>query len=374
MGNNNALTYKDQQKALQDPKIAATANQIKHLIVNGRKLSNDEAIALAIFSVKENLDAQAQECWYIPGSGPMPGIKGLRRKAQEQLALEEPGTYNYFHVDYFDITEQYRREHDDPNIGYAFRAVLKDSHTGIKYLEAKTKFKREGLTTEEIVDALGNPPSWEYIGTWSKLEKNVNKDKLYPPIQRAQKRAEAGAIRLRFNLNYMIPEDIGGAGFDSMQISQDSFDEIGAGTGEESGGQQQGEPPYIDPQFDANYKNPEQVRLEILGNVEDIRALGDKGPVSRDNKGAVLSCLQSITEPGDTNMHRHIILKYIFGVSSSKDLDDAQWRGLGKYLEMSKLTTGEWVTLNPVVQQEIRNLLAVACMGEGQEELNSEAK
>lgn len=348
--NDSSLTVAE-AKVIEDPRIREMYDRLKLMITNGRKLSDAQAAALAQFAAQENLDPFNQECWYIDGVGPAIGIKGLRRKAQENLESEDPKNGHYFDVKFIDVTSEYLI--DEPNLGYAFRAVLRDSRTSSKYLAMMAEYKAKGLTKEEIIGVIGNPPTWDGVGFWLKTEKNPNKDRLYRQDERAKKRAEALAIKKRFNLNYDNVVEIINSGNHIETLSDMETSAIIEAPAKSASG----------------LRSPEEVRFEILGNAEDMRAKDIQKPVSQGDKGIVLSCLAGITAPGDTNMHRHIILKYIFGVTSSKDLDDAQWRGLGKYLDIEKISTGEYMPKDPQKTREISNLLAFATASADQEAL-----
>src|SRR5512137_1884010 len=64
------------------------AERFKLLIVNGKNLQGNEALALAQYSQMTDLNPFAGECYYLPGIGPGPGIAGWRKKADEQLEWE----------------------------------------------------------------------------------------------------------------------------------------------------------------------------------------------------------------------------------------------------------------------------------------------
>jgi hypothetical protein len=121
----NAIATAQQNISIQPfdkSKYEFMLHEVKLMVVNGKKLSNDEAQALAVYSIQENLDPLAQECWYIPGVGPTPGIRGLRRKAQEQLPPND-----YFKVEFRDVSVEERQK--DQTILYAYEATLRDTKT-----------------------------------------------------------------------------------------------------------------------------------------------------------------------------------------------------------------------------------------------------
>lgn len=58
-------------------RVALLTRRYKNLVANGRNLKDDEAIALAQYSVSTGLDAFLQECYYLPGIGPGPLCRNL---------------------------------------------------------------------------------------------------------------------------------------------------------------------------------------------------------------------------------------------------------------------------------------------------------
>lgn len=58
--------------------------RVKNCVPNGNRLQDHEAMSLAQISLATGLNPFTGEVWYIPGKGPMAGIRGLRRRAREQ--------------------------------------------------------------------------------------------------------------------------------------------------------------------------------------------------------------------------------------------------------------------------------------------------
>ncbi len=192
--------------ALSDPNIVEfqyMMDRLKLLIANGRRLSNDEAAALAQFAVAEQLDPFSGECYLLKNEtkneiiGPMVGVKGLRRKAQEALGRDE----SYF-LDFAIIAP--------PNTGilHAVECRLRDTKTMRQYLEmrkmAEEMFRSSGLPTpsDEAAKMVGPAPVWVGTGYFYSSEQNEYKDKKFHPLEKAKKRAEAMVLKLRFSMSY----------------------------------------------------------------------------------------------------------------------------------------------------------------------------
>ena len=79
MKNNVALEQYGERDALSE-----MVHRVKHCVPNGKRLKDAEVLSLAQVALATGLNPFTGEIWYIPGKGPMAGIKGLRRRAREQ--------------------------------------------------------------------------------------------------------------------------------------------------------------------------------------------------------------------------------------------------------------------------------------------------
>ena len=95
--------------------------RILTMLPGGAKLQDNERYALAQIAVVHGLDPFNGEVWYIPGRGPMIGIKGLRKKAREQVQ-------GNFWIDFREIIDSDERKRYGIEAGaLAFEARLFDS-------------------------------------------------------------------------------------------------------------------------------------------------------------------------------------------------------------------------------------------------------
>ena len=76
--------------------IREIAERLRLTMPGGKKLAAEEATALAQISVAHGLDPFNGEAWFIPGSGVMVGIKGLRKAARKQLRKEHGEGANFW--------------------------------------------------------------------------------------------------------------------------------------------------------------------------------------------------------------------------------------------------------------------------------------
>lgn len=161
------------------------------MLPGGSKLTQGDRLALAQASVAHGLDPLNGEVWLIPGRGLMIGIKGLRKKAHEQV-------HGNYWVDFRQITEQGERQAlDIPEGALAFEAKLYDTENLSTYGSA---FKQiEKLPWEVIKTIIGDKPYTAGLGVLKRDEQTK--------MQRAQcamKRAEADAIKRRFDVPFGV--------------------------------------------------------------------------------------------------------------------------------------------------------------------------
>ncbi len=180
--------------------VREIAKRIQLMVPGGKKLSEEQALALAQGAVAHGLDPFNGEIWYIPGSGLMAGIKGLRKAARQQLdgnfwpefdQINDPDERNLLLI---------------PEGALAFRCIIRDSETIMVYAEAWKKLAAEKIPAEIIQQIIGKRPYTEGVGYLKKGE-STRMD----PVQCAMKRAEADAMKRRFDLPFAIPSDPNGS-------------------------------------------------------------------------------------------------------------------------------------------------------------------
>lgn len=186
------------------------AARLKFLIVGGNKLQDHEVWALAQYSAATELNPFAQECYYIPGSGPITGIVGYRRKAHESFAAEiESRGIKEQHTWWVETRPALPGEAVfDPAKDIAIVAILRDTLSSRiwrqAFFETCRELKALGLSDKEYfirAEAMvGKEPTWEGIGVVQSPE-NFSKDgkpEKFDRVERAKKRAEKQALKKRF--------------------------------------------------------------------------------------------------------------------------------------------------------------------------------
>ncbi len=160
------------------------------------KLAPGQAAALAQISLAHGLDPFNGEAWYIPGSGVMVGIKGLRKSAKRQVRKEGGADATYW-VDFDRVVDNSKYEVDANHL--VIICELKDTITLNAWSDIVGKFKAMGFPLEEAAKMAGPAPVTTGIGIVKPNEKSkMNR------VELCRKRAEAHAIKQRFDVDFLI--------------------------------------------------------------------------------------------------------------------------------------------------------------------------
>ncbi len=157
----------------------------------GSKLSQNELAALAQGAIAHGLDPLNGEIWIIPGRGLMIGIKGLRKKARQQVK----GNFWCNFIEIVNIEDRKRLRIPDGALAYECR--LFDSENIRVYVDAVEQMTKAKIPWESIVSMLGDKPYTIGVGMLKPGE-NTKMD----ASQCAMKRAEADALKRRFDVPF----------------------------------------------------------------------------------------------------------------------------------------------------------------------------
>jgi len=163
--------------------------RLQATIPGGRKLSQEEALSLAQISVAHGLDPFNGEAWIIPGSGLMVGIKGLR-KAARRAAQNEGGVF------WGDYQLTPADNYNAPKDAIVYEYHLRDTVTTQAWAKAVNIMTSAGVPYKEAAQMAGPAPVVIGIGIATPDEKSK-----MPIHQRARKRAEADAIKQRYDVS-----------------------------------------------------------------------------------------------------------------------------------------------------------------------------
>jgi len=193
--------------------VRELTERLKLMLPGGGKLTQNEIRALAQASIIHGLDPFNGEIYFLKDRdgtphGMMIGIKGLRKKAHEQVKG------NYW-LNFREITnEDERNRLHIPEDALAFEARLFDSENIRLYVEAVSQLLKAGIPWEAVKEMIGDRPYTPGIGIFRKGEKTKME-----PVQCAMKRAEADAIKRRFDVPFGLAVDVE-SGADTEYVGQ----------------------------------------------------------------------------------------------------------------------------------------------------------
>jgi hypothetical protein len=182
--------------------VFSLAKRIKVMVPGGNKLSDAEAQALAQVSIVTHLNPFIGEIWYIPGRGPMIGIKGARRCGNERVE-DAGGKEAYWFPEILPCSPAEAGAPDTEKVAASYKCVITDSVSTRLYqkmlLETITLLRDSGSPDPvgEARQIVGKKPEWIGFGYSTVAEQSkMNKQAL------AMKRAEADAIKRKFDIPF----------------------------------------------------------------------------------------------------------------------------------------------------------------------------
>ncbi|MCJ7831129.1 MAG: regulatory protein GemA, partial [Dehalococcoidia bacterium] len=305
------------------------------------------------------------EIWYIPGAGLMAGIKGLRKAARLQIEgnfwpefeeIRNPDERNFLMI---------------PEGALAFRCIIRDSNTLRAYSDAWEVMREKGIPAEIIPTIVGKRPYTEGIG-YVKRGESTRMD----PVQVAMKRAEADALKRRFDLPFVVPSEpndvIDGDWAEAERPAADVKGDIATLYGDDGAGPAEPEvpkpPPQPKPAPPTNGERPyppEVVRQKI-----DEKTAAHLGDAASDTQRGLVTGMLEECFAGDaaSDKKRHTVLKSLFGVTSSKGLTPPQVLALLDWLRPQKDSGGAYAP-EPNAAKEAQAIVTAAMKEAGQGEL-----
>lgn len=354
--------------------IREIARRVQLMAPGGRKLNENEALALAQGAVAHGLDPFNGEIWYIPGSGLMAGVKGLRKAARNQIE----GNFWPEFEQIMDPDERHALL--IPDGALAFRCILRDTETISAYSRSWKDMVANGVPVEVIPTIIGKRPYTEGIGYLKPGEKTR-----MDPAQCAMKRAEADALKRRFDLPFAIPSEPNGevveAEWTESTIEEETETEegikekakVGVETlfGEDDDGLKK-----VKEERPAGSRpwNPVDIRNRINQFVDEYK--GERKDQSRPGGTLVTFMAWQMNElfPGDPKPDgkRIAVLNYLFErkIESTKDLTGAELRAVERWLEPKEWEgLGAGITPRKEAKLEAASIFTTYMKEKGQQEL-----
>lgn len=180
--------------------VRELAGRLQALMPGGSKLNEAEALMLAQAALIHGLDPLNGELWLLKGKdgkflGLMAGIKGHRRAAHNQIQREGGGNYWPEFEGPLSIDEM--KALDIPTDALAFRCKVRDTQTITAYVSEIERLMKAGLPWEIVSDIVGARPYTVGVGYAVPSESSR-----MSKVQLAMKRAEADALKRRFDLPF----------------------------------------------------------------------------------------------------------------------------------------------------------------------------
>ena len=186
-GNTALADYGSRQDILE------LVGRLRTMLPGGDKLTDGQIKALAQAALAHRLDPLNGEIW-MTDKGLMVGVKGLRRKGHEQVKG------NYW-TEFRTITDPAERKTlQIPDGALAFEARLFDSENLLTYSGTCERLLKAGIPWEAVERMLGSRPYTAGIGVFKAGEPSRMQ-----PAQCGMKRAEADAIKRRFDISFDLP-------------------------------------------------------------------------------------------------------------------------------------------------------------------------
>lgn len=177
--------------------VRELTERLQLMLPGGKNLNPNDVRALAQGAVAHGLDPLNGEIWMIPGRGLMIGVKGLRKKAREQVQ-------GNFWVEFREISNaDERKRYGIVDGSLAFEARLFDSENIRTYTEAVGMMTKAGVPWEAVKEMIGSKPYTSGIGVLKQTEQTKMER-----VQCAMKRAEADAIKRRFDVPFGLQQGI----------------------------------------------------------------------------------------------------------------------------------------------------------------------
>jgi len=239
--------------------IKKLAQRIRLCLPNGNRLHDSEALSLAQLSIAYNLNPFNGEVWWIPGSGPMVGIKGHRKAARTQAL---------YWTEHILLTQSERAELAIPDDAIAYKCLVYRSDMIRQSAESVKLMFDAGM--KDAAERYAYKPSVG-IGYWKVGEKTKMK-----PDQAARKRAEAEALKVAFDLPFATEVGNGNrVGYadaeewDIAPVQTESSPEVDSETGEIIDGD------WDQELFDAGEDEPEPEAVPFAGAMTTPKELYD---------------------------------------------------------------------------------------------------
>lgn len=180
--------------------VRELGERMQIMMPGAQRLSEPEAMAVAQISVLHGLNPFNGEVWGLKGKdgrwyGVMVGVKGLRKTARRQIDKDR-GKY------WIEFTKVLPEKYDETEDAVVYECRLRDNVTLEKWNEGLRTLINSGATYQEAIEQVGPAPVSVGVGIARPGERSV-----MAIDARAMKRAEAEAIKKRFDVKVQFDAD-----------------------------------------------------------------------------------------------------------------------------------------------------------------------
>ena len=175
--------------------IRELGDRLVKLMPGGQSLTSSEALAVAQVAVAHNLDPFNGEVWGLKSKdgkwyGVTIGIKGLRKKARDQAASESTTFWT-------ELVLVDPAKYNADKSAIVYECILRDTVTMQAWGKSINILTTGGVPYKEAIEMLGKAPQVVGFGVATPNERS--KMGIH---ERARKRAEAAAIKQRFDVKF----------------------------------------------------------------------------------------------------------------------------------------------------------------------------
>jgi hypothetical protein len=354
--------------------IRELAERLQTMMPGAQRLTQVEALTLAQAAVAHGLDPFNGELWFLKDKrgnpmGLMAGIKGHRRAAHKQMRDEGGG--NYWPEFEGPLSVDEKAALNIPKPALAFRCKLRDTATINEYIGGIERLMATGLPWEVVQEIVGARPYTVGVGFASPSEPSK-----MTTAQLAMKRAEADALKRRFDLPFGEAVGFGGDDGAEFAVDEDAVvlpTEVNNILHEEA---EEGEWDEVKPTNGDRPYEPFKVRQGVRMRAKWIKGDADdwsdahrqpddeQQPPDQQEMQRVAAMIGEAFQDNKDNS-RHSVLDYLFGVNSTKALIDAEVKACLAWLEIE---AGAWHP-SGMAAEECRLILRQTLREQGQQEM-----
>ena len=175
--------------------IREIGERLQKMMPGTESFTQAEALTVAQIAVAHGLDPFNGEVWGIKGKGKwygvMVGIKGLRKSARRQMKDVDGSYWTKF------IPVQPEKYGVTAKDAVVYECIIRDTYTNNAWAKSLKDLRDAGVPYDDVIEMLGSAPSVTGIGVADPSERS--KMDLHA---RAKKRAEADAIKQRFDVEF----------------------------------------------------------------------------------------------------------------------------------------------------------------------------